>query len=333
MQLTADQELRRELLLFTLNKQPDLSSAIALAAQMEQFVLTGAPDDGVVGRLSASAMARGAEAAAARADAQRNGASEETPPRERIDKAASSARTNGGTANWRPPAESPAESPAEAHEFGRGLKKRRWSEGDDERLEKLWYSDHSLEEIAEAMGRTTPSLYSRARALGMSKRSPVVEKHEATRPSHMGRTPTSSGATTASASEDDIPGEQRKVTAPPVLKEDPQAIEERRHHAIAKAQGVHSPKSGGVAGNGKVTKVSNRSAATPFHGGLLDAGIEVVIHFLRSRDYSVVRVDNEHFKLDGRRILNAEELREKANHVRQTLGKPPFAPHSSRLAG
>src|SRR3546814_6275226 len=52
-------------------------------------------------------------------------------------------------------------------------RKRRWSEADDQSLRKLWHSNHSLEEIAEAMGRTTPSLYSRARALGMSKRSPA----------------------------------------------------------------------------------------------------------------------------------------------------------------
>src|SRR3546814_4372453 len=38
-------------------------------------------------------------------------------------------------------------------------RKRRWSEADDQSLRKLWHSNHSLEEIAEAMGRTTPSHY------------------------------------------------------------------------------------------------------------------------------------------------------------------------------
>src|SRR3546814_4751735 len=62
-------------------------------------------------------------------------------------------------------------------------RKRRWSEADDQSLRKLWHSNHSLEEIAEAMGRTTPSLYSRARALGMSKRSPAnAEKAVASAP-------------------------------------------------------------------------------------------------------------------------------------------------------
>src|SRR3546814_7245754 len=57
------------------------------------------------------------------------------------------------------------------------------SEADDQSLRKLWHSNHSLEEIAEAMGRTTPSLYSRARALGMSKRSPAnAEKAVASAP-------------------------------------------------------------------------------------------------------------------------------------------------------
>src|SRR3546814_1446607 len=60
------------------------------------------------------------------------------------------------------------------HEDAGVSRKRRCSEADDERLRRLWHSNHSLEEIAEAMGRTTPSLYSRARALGMSKRSPAT---------------------------------------------------------------------------------------------------------------------------------------------------------------
>jgi hypothetical protein len=39
MRLTADQELRREFLLFSLSRQPDLEAAIAMASRMEQFVL------------------------------------------------------------------------------------------------------------------------------------------------------------------------------------------------------------------------------------------------------------------------------------------------------
>lgn len=323
MQLTADQELRRELLLFTLHKQPDLDSAINLAAQMEQFVLMGARAEGIAGSGSAAALARKAEAVAARAHIERSSASQESLSRERNDKEASPGRPNGGTSVWR--------QPAESHECGRGLKKRRWSEGDDERLQKLWYSDHSLEEIAEALGRTTPSLYSRARALGMSKRSPVVDKREPVRPSSRGgRESTSSGATMADAGEDDIPGDQRQPMASPALKARRPEFEIKRHHAVPKVNGGYSSKGGSMLGEARPTKRDNSSTGLPFHGGLLDAGIEAIIHFLRCRDYSVVRVDNEHFKLDGRRVMNADELREKANQVRQTLGKAPFAPHSPR---
>src|SRR3546814_19823116 len=41
------------------------------------------------------------------------------------------------------------------HEDAGVSRKRRWSEADDERMRRLWHSHHSLEEMAEAMGRTT----------------------------------------------------------------------------------------------------------------------------------------------------------------------------------
>jgi hypothetical protein len=56
-----------------------------------------------------------------------------------------------------------------------------------------------------------------------------------------------------------------------------------------------------------------------------DSGIDPIIHFLRSRDYSVIRAEEGRYRLDGRRVLSATELREKANQVRQALGQPPFA--------
>src|SRR3546814_8575753 len=50
----------------------------------------------------------------------------------------------------------------------------------------------------------------------------------------------------------------------------------------------------------------------------VEAGVDPIVHFLRSRDYSVVRVEDGRFRVDGRRILSAEELREKANQVRRS---------------
>jgi hypothetical protein len=56
-----------------------------------------------------------------------------------------------------------------------------------------------------------------------------------------------------------------------------------------------------------------------------EISVDPIIQFLRSRDYSVVRVSDGRFRLDGRRILSVDELRDKANQVRKTLGQPPFA--------
>src|SRR3546814_7769608 len=61
MQLTADQELRRELLLFSLSKHSDLEAAIKIAAEMEQFVLRGSGADGCAGARPAEVMVNAAQ--------------------------------------------------------------------------------------------------------------------------------------------------------------------------------------------------------------------------------------------------------------------------------
>src|SRR3546814_18499781 len=61
MQLTADQELRRELLLFSLSKHSDLEAAIKIAAEMEQFVLRGSGADGCAGPRPAEVMVNAAQ--------------------------------------------------------------------------------------------------------------------------------------------------------------------------------------------------------------------------------------------------------------------------------
>lgn len=52
--------------------------------------------------------------------------------------------------------------------------------------------------------------------------------------------------------------------------------------------------------------------------------IDTVINFLRSRDYAVVRADDNSFKVDDNEVLSAEELLAKANDVRRRLGKTEF---------
>src|SRR3546814_11047573 len=61
LQLTADQELRRELLLFSLSKHSALEAAIKLAAEMEQFVLRGSGADGCAGARPAEVMVTAAQ--------------------------------------------------------------------------------------------------------------------------------------------------------------------------------------------------------------------------------------------------------------------------------
>lgn len=54
-------------------------------------------------------------------------------------------------------------------------------------------------------------------------------------------------------------------------------------------------------------------------------GIDSVVHFLRTRDFSVVQTKDDCYDLDGRKILTAQELFERANKVRAQLGRPAWA--------
>ncbi len=60
-------------------------------------------------------------------------------------------------------------------------------------------------------------------------------------------------------------------------------------------------------------------------GGLEAVGIDSVVHFLRTRDYSVVPTEDDCYELDGRKILTAQELFERANKVRAQLKRPTWA--------
>lgn len=323
MQLTADQELRRELLLVSLNKQPDLEGAINLAAQMEQFVLRGSCTNGAVVERSTGSAANGAEQPPGSTDTGFTKSQASLPGRETNGRAGTQPSANGSASGSHHSAGSSAAA---------GGQKRRWSSGDDERLRKLWHSDHSLEEIAEAMGRTTPSLYSRARALGMSKRTPVGDNREAARPNRGGREPASGGAASASTCEDDISGKAGQRTHTAASKAPTSGFEIKRYSEPCSG-GRERPKCGSpIGGSGHPQRTASR-AGHAFQTVPLEAGVEPIIHFLRSRDYSVVRVEDGRFRLDGRHVLDANELREKANKVRQSLGKPPFAPHSYESPG
>lgn len=321
MQLAADQELRRELLLVSLSKRPDLEDAINFAAQMEQFVLRGScTKHAAIERIEgpASSAGNGAEHSPGSPDTGFARSQAGLPGHKTNGHASGQAAADGSASGPRQSAGSPAAP---------GGQKRRWSNGDDERLRKLWHSDHSLEGIAEAMGRTMPSLYSRARALGMPKRSPAVANRETARPNRGGREPTSGGAASASTSEDDLSGKTGQRVHAAASKARPSGFEVRRYGTPC-SDDRQRARLGSTLGETGHPKRSASPAGHSFLAVPLEAGVEPIIHFLRSRDYSVVRVEDGRFRLDGRQVLDADELREKANKVRQSLGKPPFAPHS-----
>ena len=54
-------------------------------------------------------------------------------------------------------------------------------------------------------------------------------------------------------------------------------------------------------------------------------GIDSVVHFLRTRDYTVVLTEDLSYELDGRKTFTAQELFERANRVRAQLKRPTWA--------
>ena len=54
---------------------------------------------------------------------------------------------------------------------------------------------------------------------------------------------------------------------------------------------------------------------------LEDVAIEEVVRFLRTRDYSIISTNDGRFKVDGRHILTPEQLLQRANRVRESMGR------------
>jgi hypothetical protein len=67
------------------------------------------------------------------------------------------------------------------------------------------------------------------------------------------------------------------------------------------------------------------AAVSPETADREQVGINSVIWFLRTRDYTVVQTADGRFKLDEREVLTAEELFKRANRVREWLGRPTWA--------
>lgn len=85
-----------------------------------------------------------------------------------------------------------------------------------------------------------------------------------------------------------------------------------------------------IKGSRIVENLEPESGATPqLNSGLersasnTDDGValEEVIHFLRTRDYSVISTEDGRFKVDGRHVMTAVELLQRANRVRESIGQ------------
>ena len=63
-------------------------------------------------------------------------------------------------------------------------------------------------------------------------------------------------------------------------------------------------------------------ANTEKNNGLEAVGIDSVVHFLRTRDYSVVQTEDSRYDVDGRKVMTAQELFERANRVRAQIKQP-----------
>ena len=60
------------------------------------------------------------------------------------------------------------------------------------------------------------------------------------------------------------------------------------------------------------------------NSGFENVGIDSVVHFLRTRDYSVVQTEDNRYEVDGRKVMTAHELFERANKVRAQLKQPTW---------
>ena len=74
----------------------------------------------------------------------------------------------------------------------------------------------------------------------------------------------------------------------------------------------------------KRTKPSKDSLIAHFEKatGFDAVGIDSVMHFLRTRDYSVVQTKDDRYDLDGCKVMSAQELFKCADEVRAQLGRP-----------
>ena len=131
----------------------------------------------------------------------------------------------------------------------------RWTDADDTHLRQLWQGKLTVEEIAQELQRTIPSIYARVRTLDLSS-----NKHD-----------TKNG--------------KRKVK-----RSNP---DKRRPTVTSK----------------KINEFET-------------VGIDSVVHFLRTRDYSVVLTEDHSYELDGRKTFTAQELFERANRVRAQIKRP-----------
>ncbi len=162
----------------------------------------------------------------------------------------------------KPVVQPPADEPRKTRD------RSRWTEDDDAHLRRLWTEELTVEEIAQKLERTLPSVYGRLRIMNLK------------------------------SSKRDTKNGKRNVKLPSPDK--------------------HSPKADSETNN-----------------GFEAVGIDSVVHFLRTRDYTVVPTEDGCYDLDGRKTFTAQELFERANRVRAQIKRPMWGAlvNASRVEG
>lgn len=140
MDLTPEQQLRRDLLLRMLERFEDANEALEAAVALEKFILEGASD----------------------ARAQHS-----SPPSPQGGSASDPAASGGGS---RDPSGGSSQEGARrglAHE----PKKRRWTKDEETQLRRMWGEGIAVKQIAQELGRSRMGIRHRLHSLGLSRQS------------------------------------------------------------------------------------------------------------------------------------------------------------------
>jgi DNA-binding NarL/FixJ family response regulator len=142
MDLTPEQQLRRDLLLRMLERFEDANEALEAAVALEKFILEGA----------------------GQSPARRS-----SPPSPKGGGAGDPAASGGGS---RDPSGTPSQESAR-RSLAHNSKKRRWTKDEETQLRRMWGQGTAVKDIAQELGRSRMGIRHRAHSLGLSRPSPA----------------------------------------------------------------------------------------------------------------------------------------------------------------